>query len=130
MQLSIRRFTSSTGERFAVLVDDLGMPLYYPTLYVTCVLRGGGLAVNTIINSLTAIKALYAWQAYQGFEVESRFERSELLLTHEIHPLRDFLQIPLIPAQQLATNVRALKQEVRVVGSDSQFCGCRSSRTI
>lgn len=121
MRLSIRRYTSSTGERFAVLVDDLGMPLYYPTLYVTCVLRGGGLAVNTIINSLTAIKALYAWQAYHGFEVESRFERSELLLTHEIHSLRDFLQIPLIPAQQLATNVRALKQEVRVVGSDSQY---------
>lgn len=121
MQLSIRRFTGNTGERFAVLVDDSGMPLFFPTLFVTAELRGAGLAINTIINSLTAIKALYAWQAYHCIELESRFERSELLLTHEIHSLRDFMQIPLVPAQQLATNVRAIKQEVRVVGSDSQY---------
>lgn len=121
MQLSIRRFTGSRGERFAVLVDEAGMPLFYPTLFVTAELRGAGLAINTIINSLTAIKALYAWQAYYCIELESRFERSELLLTHEIHSLRDFMQIPLVPAQQLATNVRAIKQEVRVVGTDSQY---------
>ena len=121
MQLSIRRFTGGRGERFAVLVDEAGMPLFYPTLFVTAELRGAGLAINTIINSLTAIKALYAWQDYYCIELESRFERSELLLTHEIHSLRDFMQIPLVPAQQLATNVRAIKQEVRVVGSDSQY---------
>jgi len=121
MQLSIRRFTSSSGERFAVLIDDSGMPLFYPTLFVTCEMRGAGLAIHTIINSLTAIKVLYAWQAYQGIELESRLEQGELLLPHEIHSLRDFMQIPLIPAQQLATNVQVIRHKVRVVGSESQY---------
>ena len=121
MQLSIRRFTSSSGERFAVLIDDSGMPLFYPTLLVTCEMRGAGLAIHTIINSLTAIKVLYAWQAYQGIELESRLEQGELLLPHEIHSLRDFMQIPLIPAQQLANNVQVIRHKVRVVGSESQY---------
>ncbi|MCO8165836.1 site-specific integrase [Pseudomonas sp. 21LCFQ010] len=121
MKLSIRRFTGNQGERFAMLVDELGMPLFYPALFVTCMLRGGGLAINTIINALTAIKAMYAWQDYYGLELESRFKRSELLLPNEIHSLRDFMQIPLAPAQQLSSNVRAIKQSVRVVSSESQY---------
>ena len=92
MALSIRRFQSGTGERFATLVDEEGMPLFYPTLYTTAVLRGASLSINTIINALGAIKMLCAWESYYGISVESRFKRSELLLAHEIHSLRDFMQ--------------------------------------
>lgn len=35
MNLSLRRVKSSNGDRLIVLVDELGMPLFYPTLYVT-----------------------------------------------------------------------------------------------
>ena len=95
MQLSVRRFQGEGGERFSVLVDDSGMPLYYPALYVTAELRGASLSINTIDNALSALKAMYAWQDYYGLDLESRFKRSELLLPHEIHSLRDFMQKPL-----------------------------------
>lgn len=35
MGLSLRRIKSTDGERFIVLVDEDGMPLFYPALYVT-----------------------------------------------------------------------------------------------
>ena len=74
MQLSVRRFQAESGERFLILVDDAGMPLYYPALYVTAVLRGGNRATNTISHSLTAIKLLYAWGDYYRVDLESRFK--------------------------------------------------------
>lgn len=96
MELSIRRIKSSSGERFVVLVDSVGMPLFYPALYVTVHMRGRSLAVNTIQNTLNAIKALYAWQSFYCIDIESRFSCCELLQTHEVHSMRDFMQKPLV----------------------------------
>ncbi|WP_223534842.1 tyrosine-type recombinase/integrase [Pseudomonas sp. GL-B-16] len=95
MALSLRRIKSEAGERFALLVDDEGVPLYYPTLYVSVYMRGRSLAVNTIQNALHAIKALYACQAYFNVNYELRFSNGELLQAHEVHSLRDFMQRPL-----------------------------------
>ncbi len=95
MNLSLRRVKSSNGERLIVLVDELGMPLFYPALYVTVHMRGRSLALNTIQSALSALKAMYAWQRYYNIDVESRFSSGELLLSHEIHSLRDFMQKPL-----------------------------------
>ena len=96
MELSTRRIKSSSGERFVVLVDGAGMPLFYPALYVTVHMRGRSLAVNTIQNALNSIKALYAWQSYYCIDIESRFLCCELLQAHEVHSLRDFMQKPLV----------------------------------
>jgi len=93
--LSLRRAVSETGERFALLVDEEGMPLFYPTLYVSVHMRARSLALNTIQNALNAIKALYAWQSYYNIDYELRFVRGLLLQSHEIHSLRDFMQRPL-----------------------------------
>ncbi|WP_242527103.1 hypothetical protein [Pseudomonas orientalis] len=54
MKPSARRIKSLNGERLIVLVDESGMPLFYPALYVTVHLRGRSLALNTIQNALDA----------------------------------------------------------------------------
>lgn len=95
MELSVRRIKSMSGERFVILVDESGMPLYYPALYITVHMRGRSLAVNTIQNALNALKAMYAWQSYYRIDVEERFSHGALLQPHEIHSLRDFMQKPL-----------------------------------
>lgn len=95
MKPSARRIKSFNGERLIVLVDESGMPLFYPALYVTVHLRGRSLALNTIQNALDAVKALYAWQGYYGHDIESSFSRGELLQAHDVHSLRDFMQRPL-----------------------------------
>ncbi|WDH52769.1 site-specific integrase [Pseudomonas chlororaphis] len=119
MGLSLRRIKSTDGERFIVLVDEDGMPLFYPALYVTVHLRGRSLAVNTIQSALNALKALYAWRNYYSIDVEQRFSRGELLLSHEIHSLRDFMQRPL--AGEDGGNVVSISRRVETVSKGNQY---------
>lgn len=121
MPLSVRRFQGESGERFSILVDDTGMPLYYPALYVTAELRGASLSINTINNALSALKAMYAWQDYYSTDLESRFKRSELLLAHEIHSLRDFMQKPLVEMWPKDEKVVSIKGRQRRVAKDNQY---------
>ncbi|NWB16236.1 site-specific integrase [Pseudomonas sp. D6002] len=121
MQLSVRRFRGESGERFSILVDESGMPLYYPALYVTAELRGASLSINTINSALSALKAMYIWQGYYGLDLESRFKRSELLLAHEIHSLRDFMQKPFESMVPQGGNVVALKGRQKKVSKDNQY---------
>ncbi|SEM64997.1 Phage integrase family protein [Pseudomonas sp. NFIX51] len=119
MNLSLRRVKSSNGERLIVLVDELGMPLFYPALYVTVHMRGRSLALNTIQSALSALKAMYAWQSYYSIDVESRFSCGELLLSHEIHSLRDFMQKPL--ADEDGGSVVSISRRVRTVSKGNQY---------
>ncbi len=92
MGISVRHVTFDDGERYLLLVDERGMPLYFPTLYATVVVRGGSRAANTIRNALSAIKVLYNWQGEYKVDIESSFACGELLEAHQIHALRDFMQ--------------------------------------
>lgn len=119
MVLSARRIKSLNGERFIILVDGGGMPLFYPALYVTVHMRGRSLAVNTIQNALNALKAMYAWQSYYSIDVESRFSRGELLQSHEVHSLRDFMQKPL--SDENDGNVVSISRRPKTVGTTNQY---------
>ncbi|WP_249583369.1 hypothetical protein [Pseudomonas viridiflava] len=119
MNLSLRRVKSSNGERLIVLVDELGMPLFYPALYVTVHMRGRSLALNTIQSALSALKAMYAWQSYYSIDVESRFSCGELLLSHEIHSLRDFMQKPLVDED--GESVVSISRRMRTVSKGNQY---------
>lgn len=121
MQLSVRRFIADSGERFAVLVDHTGMPLFYPNLFVTAKLRNASLAFNTIAQAFTALKVVLAWERYFALDIESRFKRSELLEAHEIHALRDFMQVPLGVDHDAKSKVSPLRATPKVVSTESQY---------
>lgn len=121
MQLSVKRFTGESGERFCLLVDDSGMPLYYPSLFVTAEMRGASLSINTIDNALSALKAMHLWQDYYGLDLESRFKRSELLLPHEIHSLRDFMQKPMAESRPENRKVVSIKGRQARVSKGNQY---------
>lgn len=46
------------GERVPMLHDERGLPLFYPTLFVTSQLRNAGVAVNSIRNKLADLIVL------------------------------------------------------------------------
>lgn len=100
MDITMRRFVAADGERFAVLVDGSGMPLYYPTLFTTWHLRSRSLAINSIANTLKAIKTLYAWEAHVGIDLASLFSQGELLGEERIRGLSDFLQLAASPTRR------------------------------
>lgn len=101
------------------MVDGQGMPLFYPTLFATWSLRGRSLAANSITNALSALKALYAWEAHAGLSVESIFSRSELLDQNQIRDLCDFLQRSLLVDQD--RKVTPIKKKLKVVGTSSHY---------
>ncbi|MDF9775408.1 tyrosine-type recombinase/integrase [Pseudomonas baetica] len=89
--LAIKHIQFRQGERHKVLVDaQTGIPLYYPSLFITTQVRAGGFSVSTVQASLTALKVLYAWQANQGINLEELFSAGKLLRLEEITSLVGF----------------------------------------
>lgn len=119
MSLSVKRVRGGDGERHAILVDETGIPLFYPTLWVTVTLRGGARAVNTIQNALNALKCLYAWQDAYTVDVLQRFSSGELLKANEVHSLRDFMQEAL--SQRSDRKADSLSRKRKTVSKSSQY---------
>ena len=88
MRLVMRQHDS--GERSAFLLDEHGIPLYWPTLYTTVRLRNAGLAVNSIKNALNELRSLLRWEQLQGRDLESEFREGRLLSLADVISIRDF----------------------------------------
>lgn len=121
MNISMRRFVAADGERFAVLIDGSGMPLYYPTLYTTWHLRSRSLAANSIVNALGAIKALSAWEARVGINLVSLFSQGELLGEERVRDLSDFLQLAFTSAPRETRVVQIVRRPQAVDSSVHHF---------
>lgn len=119
MSISLRRFRGSEGERFSVLVDDQGMPLFYPTLFSTWVLRASSRAASSIANALNALKAVCAWEDRVGLELEAIFSQGKLLNQNQIRDLCDFLQRPL--AANKITPVTPISKKQQVVDTNTHY---------
>ena len=89
--VAIRHIQFRQGERHKLLVDaQTGIPLYYPSLFITTQVRAGGASVSTVQASLTALKVLYAWQTDQGINLEVLFASGKVLRLEEITSLVGF----------------------------------------
>ena len=89
--VTIKRF--SDGERVPMLMDASGLPLFYPTLYVTAQLRNAGLAVNTIRNRLADLTVLFRWEIVFSRDLLSEFKQGRFLDLSDIVSLRDFAKL-------------------------------------
>ncbi len=87
MALGVRRITSVDGERHAILVDAAGMPLFYPTLWVTaiqCAARHEGVRARAASGRSRPLYRLglpaLAYSEHcglQGLWIESRWQLVE-----------------------------------------------------
>lgn len=116
----MRRFVAADGERYAVLVDGSGMPLYYPTLFTTWHLRSRSLAANSIANALNAIKALFAWEAQVDIDLMILFSQGELLGEERVRGLSDFLQLALAPEHR-EKKVAPITRRPKTVGNSNHY---------
>lgn len=119
MDVFLRRFRGSDGERFSVLVDEEGMPLFYPTLFITWTLRASSHAANSITNALNALKALCAWESRLGIDLVSTFTQGVLLDHNQVRDLCDFLQRSL--ESERPTKVTSILQKPKVVGANVHY---------
>ncbi|MBI9091113.1 MAG: site-specific integrase [Desulfobacterium sp.] len=108
---STKHFIMDNGERYKLLVNaTTGIPLYYPTLYITSQIRGGGQSVSTIQSFITSLKVLLRWLDHYSVDMEERFRRKEFLTLQEVESLRDFCKKPLKEKVPEKSNVIALKR--------------------
>lgn len=77
------------GERWAMLLDGNGMPLFYPTLYNTTKLRNAGKSTSTQELHLTAIKILHEFCYSQDINLTERIRSKNFLTTGELDGLSD-----------------------------------------
>lgn len=89
----------SDGERVPMLLDAAGLPLFYPTLYVTAQLRNAGLAVNTIRNRLADLLVLLRWEATFSRDLLSEFKQGQFLDLADVVALRDFAMLDMREVQ-------------------------------
>ena len=82
-----------TGERYCLLVDgETGLPLWWPTLYVTTQIRNTSKSVATMETALRSIQILLAYADGHGTSLEHRVRSREHLALHEVHALCDWAQ--------------------------------------
>ena len=90
---SVRTIIMSNGERYCQVVDSLtGMPVYYPTLYLTTQLRNRGVAYRTMEVEAVHLSLLLNFFNDFGLDIEARFRQGKFLQEFEIDAMRDFLQ--------------------------------------
>lgn len=81
------------GERLPILHDEQGLPLFYPTLFVTSQLRNSGAAVNTIRNKLADLTVLLRWEQVHGRDLIAEFRCGRFLTVADVVSLRDFAKL-------------------------------------
>jgi len=71
-----------------MLVDgDTGMPLFYPNVYITSIIRGKGDQAATMEAQLRAIKFLYIWGVKHDIDIDARFQEGDFLRVYEVETL-------------------------------------------
>jgi integrase len=90
----IKTFVMESGERYCLLVDDLsGLPLFYPSLFITTQSRNRSLSYSAMESTLSGISVLLKYIEEREENIEDRFQKSDLFKEHELDALRDFCQI-------------------------------------
>ena len=75
-----------------MLLNSVGCPEWYPTLFVTTQFRNVSQAFNTSYAALSAIRQTLRWSKQKGINLVDRFQRRQFLRIHEIEALADFLK--------------------------------------
>lgn len=125
MNLSVRVLPG--GERALFLVDEQGLPLFYPTLFGTAQLRNSGAAVNTIRNKLEDIEVLLRWETTNGRDLVGEFAAGQMLTLADIVSVRDFCGLDMRYVERFASRPQAARS---VTWLEAGVATVRSQRKV
>lgn len=92
-QFSVNGFVMHTGERYCLIVNrSIGLPVYYPNLYITTQVRNDSLAYATMEAAASNLVVLLYFLERRSINLEQRLLRKEFLRMYELDDLRDFTQ--------------------------------------
>lgn len=121
-EMLVKHIEYKDGERHKILCSaDDGIPVFYPTLFITNHVRGAGLSVSTTQVVITSIKVLYAWMDCYQIDLEDRFKNGLLLSDNEIISLRDFSKTKLSSVLQKSRKASKKKFDLDGVGKHTHY---------
>ena len=85
----------ASGERLPLLVDELGTPLFSPTLFAVTELRMRNLASNTISNAMRSLQLFVSFLERESIDLIERFTEGGVLKLYEIETLVEACRRPL-----------------------------------
>lgn len=110
---SVRSFTASDGLPLAVLVDDLGKPLFLPNVYATLNYRDVGAALTTTDKVLRALGMAYLWAEARNLDLHDALSSERFLSIEQCEDLAFFLRLDRAAQDnELAVSVQAGKRRV------------------
>ena len=90
----VTTFIMDSGERYCIVVDrSSGLPMYYPTLYLTTQIRNRGDAFSTMMTTASNLVMLLRFVESRGINLEQRFLTKDFFKPYELDDLRDFAQL-------------------------------------
>lgn len=87
-----KKIMFENGERSCVIVDEAGMPLYYPNLFLTTQLRNKSDSASTLANSAGHLGAFLQVMEETQIDLVARMSEGEVLEPYEVESLRGVLQ--------------------------------------
>lgn len=99
------------GERSCVIVDETGMPLYYPCLFLTTQLRNKSDSASTLANSAGHLGAFLQAMEESQIDLVARMSEGKVLEPHEVESLRGVLQRRLTPKPEGRTVLTYFSQQ-------------------
>ncbi|MFL1484783.1 tyrosine-type recombinase/integrase [Marinobacter sp. LN3S78] len=106
MDYKVELLKVEDGRRFALLLQH-GIPVYYPSLYITTQKRGSSL--HTQRNIQHHLRLLYSWCELEGVQLEERFGSGEALKGSECLSLVDFCAWDSATINRIRSGARLLK---------------------
>ncbi|EPG7966332.1 tyrosine-type recombinase/integrase [Citrobacter koseri] len=89
----VTTFVMDSGERYCMVVDRAsGLPMYYPTLFLTTQIRNKGNAFSTTLAAANNLVLLLRFLESRDINLEQRFLTKDFFKPHELDDLRDFAQ--------------------------------------
>ncbi|MFQ2272667.1 hypothetical protein [Aeromonas enteropelogenes] len=89
----VTSFVMDSGERYCMVVDrSTGLPVYYPTLFLTTQIRNKGDAFSTMLAAASNLVMLLRFVESRGINLEQRFLTKDFFKPNELDDLRDFAQ--------------------------------------
>jgi integrase len=99
----LREVIFASGERFAFLLDDRGIPLDEPMLFSAVRLRHQHKAYKTLVNYLHAVRFLYLWASSTGIDLKQAIQTGTTLKFHHIESFAAAASMPLSQLAQQAS---------------------------
>ncbi|EBX8911922.1 TPA: site-specific integrase [Salmonella enterica subsp. enterica serovar Agoueve] len=93
-KINTERFLLDSGERYCIVVNkETGIPLYYPTLYLTTQIRNSGHAIATVESRAVDISLFYRFLENEYIDIETQILKGIFLSGTDIDRLVMYLSM-------------------------------------